>query len=256
MTKAVAKKAEAGLPAVIDFGADAGAGFEETDQSSFAIPFFTVLQSGSPQCKKSDGAYIKGAEEGMLYNNVSQEIFDPEDGITVVPCHYSRTFNEWKTRDDGGGLVAVHTAAEGEALLSTCHKGEKGEDLTPDGTQLVDTRNHYVLLVKDDGSFEPVFMPLSSTQITPSRRWMTMMNNIRINGQVAPMFSQLYTVNTIPKSNDKGSWYVVDFKHKEQISSPELYAAAKAFRESVRSGEAKPVEEAPATPQDDDEVPY
>lgn len=253
----VAKKEEAGVPAVIDFGADAGAGFEEADQSSFAIPFLSVLQSGSPQCKKSDGAYIKGAEEGMLYNNVTQEIFDGESGVLVVPCHYTRTFNEWTPRGEGGGLVNTHSSVDGEKLLTRCTKGEKGENITPDGTHLNDTRNHFVLLVKESGEYEPVFMPLSSTQITPSRRWMTMMNNIRINGVQAPMFSQVYKLTTVARSNDDGSWFVPNFEHVKQIDSVELYEAAKAFREQIRSGEAKPSDQSPATDNNsDEEVPY
>lgn len=225
--------------AVINFDEDMGAGFEEADQSSFAIPFLAVLQSGSPQCKRSDGAYIKGAEEGMFYNNVSQEIFSGEDGVLVVPCHYTRTYNEWTPRGEGGGLVAVHSAVEGERLLTECTKGEKNENITPDGTILNDTRNHYLLLVKEDGSYEPVFMPLASTQITQSRKWMTKMNNIRINGNIAPMFSQVYRLVTIPRSNEDGSWYVMDAKHEKQIDNVELYKAAKAFRDQVKSGQAK-----------------
>lgn len=256
MTKEVVKKEKAGELAVVDFSADMGQGFEEADQSAYAIPFLTILQSGSPQCKKSHGEYIKGSEEGMLFNSVTKEIFDGDSGVLVIPCHYSRTFNEWHTRDEGGGLVAVHNVADGEALLAKCNKGEKGENVTPDGTTISDTRNHYMLIVKDNGEFEPVFMPLSSTQITPSRRWMTIMNNIRIGGQLAPMFSQMYRVTTVPRSNDQGSWYVIDVKHEKQVDNVELYKAAKQFREMVRSGEAKPAETESHSDVEEEEVPY
>ena len=50
---------------------EAGSGFEEATSDSYAVPFLQVLQSGSPQCKKSDGKYIKGAEEGMIFNTVT-----------------------------------------------------------------------------------------------------------------------------------------------------------------------------------------
>jgi hypothetical protein len=74
---------------------DAGAGFEDADANAYAIPFLQILQSGSPQCKKSDGAYIKGAEEGMFYNTVTQELYDGDEGVVVIPCHYMQRFVEW-----------------------------------------------------------------------------------------------------------------------------------------------------------------
>lgn len=251
MSKELTKKEEAGLPAVIDFGADAGGGFEEADANSYAIPFLTVLQSGSPQCKKSDGAYIKGASEGMLFNSVSQEIFDGDTGLIILPCHFTHTFNEWKPRDSGGGLVAQHSVTDGEELLRDCHKGPKGEDLLPNGNVLNDTRNHYILIVKEDGTYEPAFFPLGSTQIKKSKRWMTLMQNIRLkNGHVAPMFSQLYKLTTVPESNDKGSWFGVKIEHIGPVADIKIYEAAKQFREMVRQGTAAPegIEKSPDQP--------
>ena len=65
---------------------DSGSGFEETSAESFAIPFLSILQSGSPQCKKSDGAYIKGAEEGMLFNSVTGDMYG-EEGVEEEVYH-------------------------------------------------------------------------------------------------------------------------------------------------------------------------
>ena len=75
MSTALKKKEEAALPAMMaeSFAADAGSGFENADKDSYAIPFIKLLQSMSPQCKKSNGAYIQGAEEGMLFNTVTEE---------------------------------------------------------------------------------------------------------------------------------------------------------------------------------------
>lgn len=246
----IAKVQEADLPMALDFSADAGAGFEEADQKSYAIPFLRVLQSGSPQVKKSDGAYIKGAEEGFLFNTVTGEVVDGTDGITIVPCHYSRNYLEWSPRESGGGLIATHDVAEGEEILRTCHKGEKGEDLTPEGNVIQDVRNHYVLVVKKDGGYEPALLSLSTTQIKKSKKWMSLMRNIRIQGQPAPMFSQQYKLTTVPESNDKGSWFGVKFEHIGSITSAEIYQAAKDFRNMVRSGAVK------AADAEDEGLPY
>ena len=52
---------------------DAGAGTEFMNKDDFAIPRISILQSGSDQVKKSSGGYIQGAEEGMFFDNISNE---------------------------------------------------------------------------------------------------------------------------------------------------------------------------------------
>jgi hypothetical protein len=223
------------------FEADAGAGFEEASASAFAIPFLQVLQSGSPQCKKSDGAYIKGAEEGMFYNTVTQEIFSGEDGIIVIPCHYTQRFIEWKPRESGGGFVAEHLPTN--PIVGTTEKDDKGRDLLPNGNTLVDTRNHYVLIEGADGSLTAALLALSSTASKMSRTWMSKMQGIKIKNAVgafiiAPMASRKYKLTTVAKSNDLGSWFVPNVELIGIVDDAAVYAEAVAFRDAVRTGQA------------------
>lgn len=222
------------------FEADAGTGFEEADASAYAIPFIQILQSGSPQCKKSDGAYIKGAEEGMFYNTVTQELYSGETGILVIPCHYSNRFIEWKTRESGGGFVAEHMPDHG---LTTV-KDDKNRDVLPNGNTLVDTRNHYVLLVKADGMVEPALITMSSTQLKKSRNWMSKMNGIKLRTAsgmqvTAPMASRMYRLTTVPEQNDKGSWFGFKTELEAVVQDPSQYQAAQEFAAAVKSGSAK-----------------
>lgn len=237
------KKQEQALAAMqAAFQDDAGAGFEEADASAYAIPFLQILQSGSPQCKKSDGAYIKGAEEGMFYNTVTQEIFDGEEGLIVIPCHYTQRFVEWKPRESGGGFVGEHLPSD--PIVNMTKKDDKGRDMLPNGNTLVDTRNHYVLVVDKDGNLTPALCAMSSTQSKVSRQWMSKMQGIKIKDAegkfvTAPMNSRLYKLTTVPKSNDKGSWFVFNVELAGIVTDPAQYGAAVEFRNAVRSGEAK-----------------
>lgn len=223
---------------------DANSGFEQADKDAYAIPFLNILQSGSPQCKKSDGAYIKGAEEGMLFNNVAELVYDGDDGVAIIPVYYQRVFIEWKPRDSGGGFVAEHSAADGQDLLGQCFKNDKNQDTLPNGNLLVDTRNHYALMVLPDGSATPVVISLTSTQLKKSRKWMSVMQGIKLtrgdgSAYTPPMFSHSYTASTVPESNDQGSWFGWKFAKKELIEDANLYNQAKAFRDAINSGEAK-----------------
>jgi hypothetical protein len=55
--------------------ADEGAGSENIGAKDMAIPRISILQKGSPQCDKAEGAYIKGAEPGDFYDNVANKVF-------------------------------------------------------------------------------------------------------------------------------------------------------------------------------------
>lgn len=225
---------------------DAGAGFEEAGASAYAIPFLQILQSGSPQCKKSDGAYIKGAEEGMFFNTVTQEVYDGDKGIVVIPCHYTNRFVEWKARESGGGFVAEHLPSDAPATT----KDDKGRDVTGHGTNIVDTRNHYVLICAEDGTLSPALIAMASTQMKKSKQWMSQMQGYKIKTPTgfvaAPMMSRKYRLTTVPESNDKGSWFGFKVALVGLVEDGAEYNAAVEFRNAVRSGAARvqqPVEE-------------
>ena len=220
---------------------EAGSGFEEATSDSYAIPFLQVLQSGSPQCKKSDGKYIKGAEEGMIFNTVTQELFDGDKGLRIVPCHYAQRMVEWKPRDSGGGFVGEHLPTD--PIVSTTYKDDKNRDVLPNGNNLVDTRNHYVLVLGEDGSITPALLAMSSTSIKTSRQWMSKMQGIKIKGPngfvTAPMHSRVYLLTTSARSNDKGSWFVPDVKLDSILTDKSIYQAAQEFRDAIRAGKVR-----------------
>ena len=71
-----------------------GEGFSDVTTEDLAIPFLRILESMSPQVNERDGAYVKNAKAGMIYNNVLNEAYDGIKGIRVIPCHYNRRFVE------------------------------------------------------------------------------------------------------------------------------------------------------------------
>lgn len=242
MSKKEVAKAQNNLPAMAnDFADDAGQGYEEADKDSFAIPFLSILQALSPQVDESDGAYVDGAKHGMFFNTVTGKAFDGVEGLDIIPVHYSRMFTEWGLRENGGGFKGEHTAAEG--LQDTTQRDEKNRDVLPNGNQLVDTRNHYILVKTLEG-WQPVIASFSSTQIKRSRKWMTAMNQIimeRADGSPfnPPMFANLYKMTTVKEKNDQGSWFSFKLERVGFVDDGDAYKQAKEFREIIKSGEAK-----------------
>jgi len=252
MTKAIAKKGET-LPAFLNDNKYADfedAALEQADSDSFAIPFLRILQGLSPQASKSNGKYIKGAEEGMIFNTVSQDFLDTtKEDVHIVPVYYRRAFMEWKTREDGGGYVAEHPTSVGLEMLLTAERDDKSRDILPNGNQISDTRYHYVMLVHEDGSFEPLIITMERSQLKKSKRLNSDIN-LKRKAKGVPTAAIMYKVGIEGESKDDNSWWGWDLKFSGLVQNQELFDAAVEFQGQIRAGEIK---EATDTLSDSDE---
>ena len=243
---------------------DEGAGQEGINREDLAIPFLQVLQQLSPQCNKRDGAYVDGAEAGMIINTVTNELWDGEKGAIVVPVYYTREHVEWKPRSAGGGFVKSH--GPDSSILAAVTRDNEGRDMLPNGNQIVTCGNRYVLIVDENGAFTQALISMSSTQLKISNRWNTMINTLNIprpdgKGLFNPAsFYQAYRLKTVPQSNDKGSWFgwsVAAEKPTLELPNGEgIYLAARKFRASVMSGDVKVAQPSPDSGATDDEIPF
>lgn len=246
------KQTTALVAGALDFAADAGAGMEGTSSESFAIPFVSVLQKGSPQVDEASGAAIEGAKAGMFYENVTGNMFDGKIGVQIVPCAYRRVFLRWAPKGmDGGGFkgeMAPEQVAEMRAAGKIVDLDGKLYIPLEDGTvndrkcdRISDTRNHYVLLIDTEtGAWKEALLSLTSTQIKKSKMLMSALASVKVNGAngmfTPPTFANYVKMTSLPESNDKGTWFGVKFELAGQVDRPEIYAAAKAFHGSVSKG--------------------
>jgi len=244
MAKAM-KEQKDQLPANIDFEGDSGSGFESADIDSFAVPFLVVLQKNSPQCDDDSSKRIEEARPGMLFNTVTEKLYparnEDGEGVLIVPVAYKRQFLEWTPRNTGGGLAAIYSVDEGLKLLETCNKDENGRPITEDGNIIADSRMHFVM-ANLDGEWTHVIIAMSSTQIKHSRKWMSIMDNLKMTRSdgtkyTPAMFSHIYKVSTQAEENSKGTWRGWKVELKELISDAKLYSDAKDFRDKVVANE-------------------
>ena len=193
-------------------------GFAEVSAEDMSIPFLRILDKGSPQVNKRDGAYVEGAEPGMIYNTVANEVYDGEVGVTVIPCYFNRRFIEWKPRESGGGYMGSYLPDD--PIVKTTVKNEKNADVLPNGNLLSNTAQHFVLLTYE-GNFSRALITMSSTQLKKSRRWITQMNALTAIGKngpyTLPMMSHIYKLTTVPEQNDMGSWFGWTINKDRQI---------------------------------------
>ena len=234
--QAMTKKQNA-LPSNM-FEADAGQGIGNLTQEDLALPFLKILGQLSPEVNKRDGKYVEGAEPGMIYNSVTSELFDGEKGLNVIPCHYKLEYIEWRDRGDGPGApVAIHPS--NSDILSQTTRGADFKDRLQNGNYIEKTASHFVITMGETPS--TALIAMKSTQLKISRKWNTMINQIKFKGSkglfTPASFSHIYNLKTVQQSNDKGTWFGWEISKVGQVQDEAVYQQARSFSESVSKGD-------------------
>jgi len=235
------------------FSARAGAGMEEASADSFAIPFLSILQKGSPQVDEASGKALKGAKAGMLFINVGNVMFDGSKGIELVQAHYKRVWLRWGSRDAGGGfkgeiapeaLAKMRSEGQIVEVKGRNYVADRNGDVDPDAAdRVVDTRVHYMLLIdRKKKTFKRCVLSLSSTQVRKSKDLMSMFADLRLeeDGQEyqPATYQSIIKMTTVPEKNDQGTWYGASFEIVDQFDDPDdnIFLAAEQFKEAVKTG--------------------
>lgn len=234
-----------------DFG---GGGFEGTDKDSFAIPFLQILQKMSPMVDEDDPKYLAGAKAGMLYNTVTQRLYDGKEGFIIIPCAYRRSYIQWAGREAEGGFKGEFTP---EQITEMQSRDEiiavDGKLLKPlaDGTThdkksdyFADTRSHFILIIDPEtGESSKAILALSGSQVKSSKTLMTALQQKKVETRAGkmtpPTFANLVKLTTVGLSNDKGNWSGTRFDLSGLVTDAKLYEEAKSFYKAISAGEVK-----------------
>jgi hypothetical protein len=200
-------------------------GRENVGVDDLVIPRLELVQDLSPARKKSDPNYIEGAEEGMLYNNVTRELYGTK--VMVIPVGYVKEWLLWKDRKQGGGFGGAYPT-EAEAIGA--------RDLLEDGDsyEVVDTGQQFCILVHPDGRTEEIVVSMAKSKAKVSRKWNSL---IRIaNGD---SFSRVYELSAVEDTNKQNQKYF-NFAVRAAGFPPEpLYRKAEAMYKNIASGVVK-----------------
>ena len=239
----VAIKEKAGAVANLNIEQFADAGFENVDSKSLALPFLKVLGQLSPQVTQGDSQFIPEARAGMIYNTVTDELFDGAKGITVVPCYYKLEYIEWKDREKGA-VAPVNVYTSDSDIMSKTTRGDDGKDRLENGNYIEETASHYVLIVEPEKT-STALLTMKSTQRKKSKKWNSMMMSLRQKrksgaGFFKPApFTQKYSLKTVLEKNNLGSWFGWEIEHVGGVDSEEVMKAAFDFYESCKKGSVR-----------------
>ena len=238
MSKEVMNKEEG---SVALFGNDLDQGFENVTQEDTSLPYVRILGQLSAEVNEGDGKYIEGAKPGMIYNNITNEIFDGKEGIKVVVSYYKRNFPEKSDKGDGNAItVATH---EPNSPIIQTGKRVGSKIMLPNGNYLEETAYYYVLMETNAGGMTPALITMKSSQLTVSKKWIAMMKLMQVDigeGKVGrpPMHGVVYNLSSALQKNDKGSWYGWSVTQDRIMGQDDktLYLSAKDFNQSVAKG--------------------
>ncbi len=239
------------------FEADAGRGVENMGQEDMALPFLKVLSGNDPVLDENEEA-----RKGDIYNTVTGEIVKGKVGIRVIPCAYQRRFIQWAPRGSGSGApVAIYEPQDQRPKTERSPDDNKEYVVGGDGDYIDETHQHFVVVLKEDGSAETALIAMKSTQLKKSRKWNSIMASRSMMGSKGPFtpprFAYIYDLKTIGEENSKGSWHGWEMSVEGPVSEAHMYTRAKDFAASITAGDVVVKHsdgEEPA--QNDKEIPF
>ena len=216
-------------------------GFEQMGAKDLALPFLKVLGQLSPQVTQGDPAFIPEARPGMIFNSVTQDLFDGTKGIEVVPCYYKLEYLEWPDRQEGANAPAATHSADSNILAQTT-RDDQNLDRLPNGNYVQETASHFVIRVSEGIPQESALMSMKATQRKKSKMWNCMMRSVkekRSDGKgfyTPAMFTQRYLLTTVLEKNAKGTWYGWKISHIGPVQNQMTLDAAMGFYDSCLKG--------------------
>ena len=237
--KAVAKKEQTAVAAFDPsmFEADAGRGMENLGQEDLALPFLKALSGNDPVLDENEEA-----RKGDIYNTVTGDIVKGDKGVRVIPCAYQRRFIQWAPRGSGSGApVAIYEPHDQRPKTERSPDDNKDYVVGGDGDYIEETHQHFVIVIKEDGSVETALIAMKSTQLKKSRKWNSMMMGRTVQGKngpfTPPRFAFVYNLKTLLEENSKGSWHGWEMSVEGPCPDMALYTRAKEFAASIAAGD-------------------
>lgn len=249
MSKEIAKQKSAEVSTSVDYGSDAGVGFDHTTTDDMVIPMLKVLQALSPEVKSKQG------DIGEIWNNVS------ETGTTelvIVPVYVDHQFVEWRPRKEGGGRVRTYLPTDPQLqqyrALNPNSFPKIFTEREEKGNNIVETFYMYVLILNPDNHDQVdgwgVF-PIKSSFISNYKKWNTLVKTFMVDlpdggRSRTPLFAHKTLFKTFEDRKNDDDFANIHFgpvtgNIKTSLIAPNnpAYVDAKDFMKMIDQGVAK-----------------
>lgn len=206
-------------------------GQEGVGIDDLTIPRLGLIQDLSPQRKKTDAAYIEGAEEGMLFNTVTNVLYGTS--IMFVPVYYRKEWVIWKAQSEGGGYCGAYPT-EHEAKVEWESQGYEGQ-VNKKGEPIYevnDTGQQFGLVVHEDGTTEDIVISFSKSKRKIDRQLNTM---VKMAG--GDRFSRVYKISAVSDQNSAGQDFYNYGVSMMGFVNEETYRKGEKLYDAISSGQ-------------------
>lgn len=206
-------------------------GSENVTHADMVIPRLEIVQSLSPARKKDHADYIDGAEEGMLFNSVTRELYGTD--VQVVPCFYLKEWLIWKDRKKGGGFRGAYPSEDAAKAAIRDLKDQDGKPESPDDFTAMDTAQHFCLLILPNGKAQQIVLSMSRSKMKVSRKWNSLMTLSEDDS-----FAKKYTVEVVSEVNKNNQDYYSYKISPGPYVTEQVYMAGEALYNLLKAGGA------------------
>jgi len=201
-------------------------GSENVSSTDIILPRLSICQSTTPQRKLDNSAYIKGLNDGDLFNTVSEENY----GRTVefIPLIFSKSRIYFRDLKEGGGILCQSLNGINGGRLApvcaTCPKSQFTAEKAPECTNFMNFPSlilpHLELLV---ASFK-------STALKSAKQFLSRMDMF-CQKVKKPYFASVYELKIMPAKNSKGDFFGPTFTRKRWAEEKEFLVALHHYNE-------------------------
>ena len=182
-------------------------GTEGITAEEIRLPRLAISQGLSDQMMPDNSLYIPHLKLFELFNDLTNEVYG-RGPLTFIPLRRDVRRIEFVPRNEGGGIVDMNVPAGDARLKWTIN--EKGESVPPVAT----TFDEYVVMLMRPGKqppLEPIVISIKHTNKFNRRAIANFNTFIKLRN--APIYSGLYTIQSVTEKNDSGTFGVPVIKN-------------------------------------------
>lgn len=207
-------------------------GFEEVDREDLVVPRLALAQSLSPQKKPSNEKYIKGLEDGDIFNTVTNKIYGKMGGsIRAIPLFYTKSQMLFRPMDQGGGILCISVDGKtgGERHPESCLTCPDNQ--WKDGKHPACSKVGSFVCMLPDYAMDLIVVSFKSTGIKDAKQW-----NSLIRMKQRDMFSSIYKLTAITKNKNNNDFAAFRIENDSWVTEEFFKLAEQAFNDLRNKG--------------------
>jgi hypothetical protein len=212
-------------------------GKDNVGQGDLLIPRLSLAQSMTPQLKRTNENYNPDLEEGQFFNSVTGEIYG--DSVTVIPLHF---FKQYIQFGEDRRIVKIYDNEEVPSAASLAFvDGQK--------PLVTEFKNRMSLLLKEDGSIQPVVVSFKSSGLKVAKKW-----NYLISEKNLPGYAYTYNLQSVAVPGDKGEYFSVKVTRGD-FTPAALYENSKQYFAALQDAGVK-IDTSGVEPESDEDTSF